>query len=79
MRCGGGYKLTGPPKAWQKPDFDTVQTVTAGDQSKRLDAIRKKLTKNEEALHRACIAGDEIGAKLAVRNGARIDCVDEAR
>jgi len=77
-RVGGGYHI---PKrqgwVYTAPDLDSRPAFTAEQQARRIAALKQRLTKHDEGLLRACIAGDEMGAKMAMRNGARVNCLDE--
>jgi len=76
-RVGGGYRIANRGLVWKPPDLDNRPVFTAEEQAKTIAARKKRLTKHDEALLRASIAGDEMGAQLALRNGARVNCVDE--
>lgn len=74
QRVGGGYALVPRTMRYRPPNLNLMPWL---DENSRDRTSRRVLTRRDEALLRACIGGDENGAKTAIKYGANIDCVDE--
>eukprot|EP00658_Telonema_sp_P-2_P084934 TRINITY_DN9564_c0_g1_i3.p1 TRINITY_DN9564_c0_g1~~TRINITY_DN9564_c0_g1_i3.p1 ORF type:complete len:227 (+),score=47.18 TRINITY_DN9564_c0_g1_i3:124-804(+) len=74
IRDRGGYMLAPRARPYRPPVIGLNTTKATHDTQ---GFLRAPLRRQDDALLRSAIAGEEVGVKAALRQGADVDCIDE--